>query len=61
MNPLDTNTTRAASRFVVVAVLVFVAVSVAAIATVAGDHGSDRGIAAWVGNYLAQAGDALGR
>ena len=61
MNPLDTNTTRAASRFVVVAVLVFVAVSVAAIATVAGDHGSDRGIVAWVSDYLAQAGDALGR
>jgi len=61
MNPLDTNTTRAAGRFTVIAILVFLAVSLAALATVgAQNDGTDHGITAWLGNYLAQVGEALG-
>jgi hypothetical protein len=61
MNPLDTNTTRAAGRFTVIAILVFLAVSLAAIATVgARSDATDHGITAWVGDYLAQVGETLG-
>jgi hypothetical protein len=62
MNPLDTNTTRAAGRFTVIAILVFLAVSFAAIATLGTQNDpTDHGFIAWVGDYLAQAGEALGR
>jgi hypothetical protein len=61
MNPLDTNTTRAAGRFTVIAILVFLAVSVAAIATLgAQNDATDNGITALVGDYIAQVGEALG-
>ena len=61
MNPLDTNTTRAAGRFTVIAILVFLAVSVATIATLgAQNDAADHGIIAWVGDYVAQVGEALG-
>ena len=61
MNPLDTNTTRAAGRFTVIAIVVFLAVSLAAIATLgAQNDATDHGIIAWVGNYAAQVGEALG-
>ena len=61
MNPLDTNTTRAAGRFTVIAILVFLAVSVATIATLGTQNdATDRGITAWVGDYAAQVGEALG-
>jgi len=61
MNPLDTNTTRAAGRFTVIAILVFLAVSLAAIATLgAQNEPTDYGITAWVGDYIAQVGEALG-
>nr|UXE45300.1 hypothetical protein Hi04_10k_c4606_00016 [uncultured bacterium] len=61
MNPLDTNTTRAAGRFTVIAILVFLAVSLTALATLeAQKEGADHGITAWVGDYLAQVGEVLG-
>jgi hypothetical protein len=61
MNPLDTDTSRAAGRFTVIAILVFLAVSLTALATLeAQKEGTDYGIAAWVGNYFAQVGEALG-
>jgi len=61
MNPLDTNTTRAAGRFTVIAILVFLAVSVAAIATLgAQTDATDHGITTLMGDYIAQVGEALG-
>jgi len=61
MNPLDTNTTRAAGRFTVIAILVFVAVSLVTVATLgAQNDATDHGIVAWVGDYAAQVGEALG-
>ena len=61
MNPLDTNTTRAAGRFTVIAILVFLAVSLTTLATLeAQKEGADYGIAASLGNYFAQVGAALG-
>jgi hypothetical protein len=61
MNPLDTNTTRAAGRFTVIAILVFLAVSLTAIATLeAQKEANDRGVSALLGDYLAEVGEALG-
>jgi hypothetical protein len=61
MNPLDTNATRAAGRFAVIAILVFLAVSFAALATLGGEtDATSDGIFALMGDYLAQAGEALG-
>lgn len=61
MNPLDTNTTRAAGRFTIIAILVFLAVSLTAIATLEAQKEADsHGITAVLGDYLAQVGEALG-
>jgi hypothetical protein len=59
MNLLDIKHTRSASRFAVIAILVFVAVSFAAMMALQADLANDGVIASLTG-YLAQAAEALG-
>jgi len=67
MNPLDmkysdVKYTRSAGRFAVIAILVFVAVSVTAMVTLRSQaDGATDGITASLTGYLAQVAEALGR
>jgi hypothetical protein len=61
MSTLDTNTTHAVRRFAAVAIVVALAVSLAAIATIGAETGATGdSIFAWLGDYFSQAGAALG-
>jgi len=61
MNAITTRSTRASRRLAAIVIVVALALSVAAIATLRAEpNGTDRGIFTTMGDYLTAVGEALG-
>jgi hypothetical protein len=60
MNTVITNPTRAVHRLSAIAIIGALALSFAAIATLAAETNITSGISAWMGDYITEVGEVLG-